>query len=91
MYKGFTPICANCAHKSDDYVYSCIRETSPLYRVCVSPEQSCGEFGVRPKVYYHGEHAPQMFSYDCGACGYPLEGKERVCRGCGLAVAYRDA
>ena len=43
---------------------------------------------VKPKAYYHGEHAPEMFSYDCGCCIYPIERRFCYCPGCGRKVNW---
>jgi hypothetical protein len=37
----------------------------------------------KPIVYYHGENA---FSYECGVCRMPIDGKDYYCRWCGAKI-----
>lgn len=38
---------------------------------------------AKPIVYYHGENT---FSYECGACRMPIDGKDYYCRWCGAKM-----
>lgn len=38
---------------------------------------------ARKIVYYHGENS---FSYTCGACAMPIDGKDYYCRSCGARL-----
>lgn len=41
---------------------------------------------AKKKAYFHGESAPVLLSYTCGACGYHVNEHDVYCAGCGAKL-----
>ena len=61
--------------EEDPYYYIIKKNDKPIIEI--EPKHA------KPIVYYHGENT---FSYDCGICRMPIDGKDFYCRWCGAKI-----